>query len=226
MAGYTLGVGLKGFERRLERLVEGAFARAFKSSLRPVELGRRLTREMDLQRTVNVRGAMAAPNDFSVTLGPDDHAQFAEIGDSLSGSLADAAREHARDEGYTFMGPVEVHLELDPELGAGSFGLSARFKEGVGGTAGGGLVLGDGTRIALSDTGAVIGRSPDCSVYLADSSVSRRHAEIRPAGDGWLLVDLGSTNGTRVNGSTISERRLADGDTITAGDAKIRFEAS
>jgi len=223
--GTLLGVGLKGFERRLERLVEGAFARAFKSSLRPVELGRRLTREMDLQRTVNVRGAMAAPNDFTVTLGPDDHAQFAEIGDSLSGSLADAAREHARDEGYTFMGPVEVHLEVDPDLGAGSFGLSARFKEGAGGTTGGGLVLGDGTRITLSDT-AVIGRSPDCSVYLADSSVSRRHAEVRPAGDGWLLVDLGSTNGTRVNGATISERRLVDGDTITVGDAKIRFEAS
>jgi pSer/pThr/pTyr-binding forkhead associated (FHA) protein len=124
------------------------------------------------------------------------------------------------------MGPVEVHLEVDPELGAGSFGLSARFKEGVGGTTGGGLVLGDGTRIALSDTGAVIGRSPDCSVYLVDSSVSRRHAEIRPEGDGWVLVDLGSTNGTRVNGATVGERRLADGDAITVGDAKIRFEAS
>jgi hypothetical protein len=219
-------VGLKGFERRLERLVEGAFARAFKSSLRPVELGRRLTREMDHQRTVNVRGEMAAPNDFTITLGPDDHGQFAEIGDSLSGSLADAAREHARDEGYAFMGPVEVRLELDQELGAGSFGLSARFKEGAAGTGGGSLVLADGTRVALAGTVTTVGRSPDCSVHLADSSVSRRHAELRPAGDGWLLVDNGSTNGTRVNGATITERRLADGDTITVGDAKLRFEAS
>jgi hypothetical protein len=219
-------VGLKGFERRLERLVEGAFARAFKSSLRPVELGRRLTREMDHQRTVNVRGEMAAPNDFTITLGPDDHAQFAEIEDSLANSLADAAREHARDEGYAFMGPVEVHLEIDPELGAGSFGLSARFKEGVGGTAGGALVLSDGTRITLADTLSTIGRSPDCTVHLPDASVSRRHAEVRPVGDGWLLVDNGSTNGTRVNGATITERRLADGDAITVGDAKLRFEAS
>ena len=219
-------MGLQGFERRLERLVEGAFARAFKSSLRPVELGRRLTREMDHQRTVNVRGTMAAPNHFTITLGPDDHAQFAEIEDSLSSSLADAAREHARDEGYTFMGPVEIQLEIDPELGAGSFSLSARFKEGPGGTTGGGLVLTDGTRIPLSDKGAVIGRSPDCSVHIADASVSRRHAEIRPAGDGWLLVDLGSTNGTRVNGASVTERRLADGDAITVGDAKLRFEAS
>ena len=219
-------MGLKGFERRLERLVEGAFARAFKSSLRPVELGRRLTREMDHQRTVNVQGTMAAPNDFTITLGPEDHAQFAEIEDSLSSSLADAAREHARDEGYTFMGPVEIHLEIDPDLSAGSFSLSARFKEGPGGTTGGALVLNDGTRITLSGTGAVIGRSPDCSVHIADSSVSRRHAEVRPEGDGWLLVDLGSTNGTRVNGATVKERRLVDGDAITVGDAKLRFEAS
>ncbi|MDP8954927.1 MAG: FHA domain-containing protein [Actinomycetota bacterium] len=224
--GTLLGVGLKGFERRLERLVEGAFARAFKSSLRPVELGRRLTREMDHQRTVNVRGEMAAPNDFTVTLGPEDHSQFAEIGDSLSASLADAAREHARDEGYAFMGPVEVQIEVDPDLGAGSFGLSARFKEGVGGTGGGALVLSDGARVTLADTLITIGRSPDSSVHLPDSSVSRHHAEIRPAGDGWLLADKGSTNGTRVNGATITQRRLADGDTITVGDVKLRFEAS
>src|SRR5687767_13651239 len=130
-------MGLKGFERRLERLVEGVFARAFKSSLRPVELGRRLVREMDDQRTVNVRGQTAAPNDFTVTLGPDDHEQFAEIGESLTRELSEAARSHARDEGYVFMGPVEVHLNLDAELRTGSFGLSARFKEGAGGTSGG-----------------------------------------------------------------------------------------
>ncbi|HSH22696.1 MAG TPA: DUF3662 and FHA domain-containing protein [Acidimicrobiales bacterium] len=219
-------MGLTGFERRLERLVEGAFARAFKSSLKPVELGRRLVREMDHQRTVNVQGAMAAPNDFTVTVGPDDHAQFAQIGESLTQSLAEAARDHARAEGYTFMGPVEVHLEVDPELSAGSFSLSARFKEGVAGTAGGSLLLTDGTRIALADTVATIGRSPDCTVHLADTSVSRRHAELRPAGDGWAVVDTGSTNGTRVNGATVTERRLKDGDAITVGDVQLRFEAS
>ncbi|MBW3645069.1 MAG: FHA domain-containing protein [Actinobacteria bacterium] len=219
-------MGLKGFERRLERLVEGAFAKAFKSSLRPVELGRRLMREMDHQRTLNVRGETAAPNDFTVTLGPDDHEQFAEIEDNLVQSLAEAAREHAREEGYVFMGPVSVQLEVDRDLGAGSFGLSARFKEGVGGTAGGALVLSDGQRVALSNGTATIGRSADCTVHLSDSSVSRRHAEVRPAGDGWTLVDLRSTNGTKVNGATITERRLKDGDRISLGDVQVHFEAS
>ena len=218
-------MGLKGFERRLERLVEGVFAKAFRSSLRPVELGRRLIREMDDQRTVNVQGNVAAPNHFTITLGPEDHAQFAEIEESLLRALADEARTHARDENYVFMGPVEVLLKKDDDLGVGSFGLSARFKEGVGGTSGGSVVLEDGTRVVLSDQVTTIGRSTDCTIRLADASVSRRHAEIRPTGDGWTVVDLGSTNGTRVNGAPVKERRLQDGDTVAAGDATLRFEA-
>jgi hypothetical protein len=219
-------VGLKGFERRLERLVEGVFARAFKSSLRPVELGRRLVREMDDQRTVNVRGEVAAPNHFTVTLGPEDHAQFAEIEQSLTDSLEDAARDHAKGEGYVLMGPVEVHLQNDPEMRTGSFALSARFREGPAGTAGGSLVLPGGERVKLGDGPATIGRSADCTIHLTDTSVSRRHAELRPAGSGWTIIDLGSTNGTRVNGARASGKPLRDGDTITVGDAQLRFEAS
>jgi hypothetical protein len=219
-------MGLKGFERRLERLVEGVFAKAFKSSLRPVELGRRLIREMDDQRTVNVKGNVAAPNHFTITLGPDDHEQFLEIEESLLRALADEARNHARDEGYVFMGPVEVLLKRDDDLGVGSFGLSARFKEAEGGGAAGSLVLSDGKRVPLSAGVVTIGRAADAVVRLSDTSVSRRHAEVRPTGDGWSIVDLGSTNGTRVNGAGVRERRLADGDRISVGDATIRFEAS
>jgi len=218
-------MGLKGFERRLERLVEGVFARAFRSSLRPVELGRRLIREMDDQRTVNVQGNVAAPNHFTITLGPDDHAQFAEIEESLLRALAEEARNHAREESYVFMGPVEVLLKRDDDLGVGSFGLSARFKEGAGGTAGGAVVAADGQRFPLTDVPLTIGRATDATIRVSDTSVSRRHAEIRPGGGGWVVVDLGSTNGTRVNGSPVTERRLQDGDTITVGDAALRFEA-
>ena len=219
-------MGLKGFERRLERLVEGVFARAFKSSLKPVELGRRLVREMDDQRTVNVQGKVAAPNDFTITLGPEDHEQFVEIEESLTRELSEAARTHARDEGYVFMGPVEVHLNLDPDLGTGSFGLSARFKEGVGGSAGGSLVLPDGKRIRLGNGTITIGRAAETEVRLSDTSVSRRHAEVRATGDGWTVVDLGSTNGTKVNGTVVTERKLRAGDVISTGDSDLRFEAN
>jgi hypothetical protein len=220
-------MGLKGFERRLERLVEGVFAKAFKSSLRPVELGRRLVREMDDQRTVNVQGNVAVPNSFTISLGRDDYAEFAEIEQQLVRDLADAARSHAREEQYVFMGPVEVELREDDDLGVGSFGLIARFREGPGGSGGGSIVVtAEDRRVPLGDTPVVIGRSAECGVRLTDTSVSRRHAEIRPVGDGWTIVDLGSTNGTRVNGSGVRERRLADGDTISVGDAVLRFEAS
>lgn len=219
-------MGLKGFERRLERLVEGVFTRTFKSSLRPVELGRRLVREMDDQRTVAVDGSMATPNHFTVTLGPEDHSQLAEIEESLIRALADEARTHAREQRYGFLGPVEVALRLDPDLGIGSFGLSARFKEGVGGSTGGALVLPDGRRIALTGEAVLIGRAADAGVRLAESSASRRHAEVRPSSDGgWVVVDLGSTNGTKVNGSAVSEHRLQIGDTIGVGDTVLRFEA-
>ena len=219
-------MGLKGFERRLERLVEGVFARAFKSSLKPVELGRRLVREMDDQRTVNVQGNVAAPNDFTITLGPEDHEQFLEIEESLTRELSEAARTHARDEGYVFMGPVEVHLNLDPDLGTGSFGLSARFKEGVGGSAGGSIVLPDGKRVRLGNGTITIGRAAETEIRLSDTSVSRRHAEVRATGDGWTVVDLGSTNGTKVNGTVVTERKLRDGDVISTGDSDLRFEAN
>jgi hypothetical protein len=219
-------MGLKGFERRLERLVEGVFARTFRSELRPVELGRRLVREMDDQRTVGVGGAVAAPNVFTITLGPDDHAALAEIGESLVRALADEARTHAREQGYRFLGPVDVSVKLDPELGLGSFGLSARFKEGPGGTAGGSLVLPGGDRVALAGRPVVIGRATDVAIHLDESSVSRRHAEVRPTPDGgWMVADLGSTNGTRVNGAVVTERRLNPDDAITVGDTVIRFEA-
>ncbi len=218
-------MGLQQFERRLERLVEGVFAKAFRGGLQPVELGRRLTREMDAQRTVGVRGTIA-PNVFVFALAPADLERFESFSDALTRELADAAREHARDEGYVFMGPVEVHLNLDPELRTGSFGLSARFKEGVGGTSGGSLVLPDGKRVRLTDATVTLGRAAECEIRLADTSVSRRHAEVRRQGSNIVVVDLGSTNGTKVNGSPVRERRLADGDEITVGTTSLRFEAS
>ena len=194
--------------------------------MRPVELGRRLIRELDDQRTVKVQGGVAAPNHFTITLGPEDYGQFTEIEESLLRALADEARTHARDEGYVFMGPVEVVLQRDPDLGVGSFGLSARFKEGPGGTSGGSLELGDGRRVVLGDGTITIGRAADVEVRLSDTSVSRRHAEVRRTGEGWTIVDFGSTNGIRVNGVPITDRQLQDGDTITVGDASLRFEAS
>lgn len=219
-------VALKGFERRLERMVEGTFARIFRSGLRPVELGRRMVREMDDNRSVDVRGRTIVPNQYTVELSEADHDHFAEVNESLQRELAEAAREHARDEGYVFMGPVAVRLEPSESQHTGAFQISGKMREGAGGVGGGSLVLPTGDRIPLGVRTVTFGRRPESTVQLADPNVSRNHAEIRPHGNGWLLVDLGSTNGTRVNGARVSSQELTEGDEVAFGNTVLTFEAS
>jgi hypothetical protein len=207
-------------------MVEGVFSRAFKSGLRPVELGRRLVRVMDDNRSVGVRGRSVAPNAFTIVLAPDDHAQFAEVEDTLVRELCDAAREHARDEQYTFMGPVTVELTVDESLRTGNFAIEARMKEGPGGGGAGSLLLPTDERVVLGEFVVTIGRMPDSTIVLADPNVSRHHAEVRPQGDGYVVVDLGSTNGTRVNGVKVTQQELRDGDQVVFGNTQMTFQAS
>lgn len=218
-------MGLQQFERRLEHLVEGVFAKAFRGGLQPVELGRRLTRQMDANRTVGVRGTIA-PNDFVFALSPADRGRFDSFADALVRELADAAREHARTESYLFVGPVHVTLEADESVSPGMFLVSGTVKEAAGGVAIGAMVLPDGSRVPVADEPVTIGRMADCTIVLTDENVSRRHAEVRRLGSNIVVVDLGSTNGTKVNGAGVKERRLVDGDQVTVGTTSMRFEAS
>jgi len=216
-------MGLQQFEERLERLVEGTLAKPFRSNLQPVEIGRRLTREMDLHRRVGVRG-LIAPNVFAVTLAPADVQRFSNFIDALSRELSDAAREHAKNEGYLFVGPVEVEIFEGSTLKAGRFTVEAEVREDADGGFLAELVLTDGRRVQVGTEPLVIGRLPECGVVLADSNVSRRHAELRRAGDSVVLTDLGSTNGTRVNGAPIRERILVSGDEVSVGSTRLIFE--
>src|SRR5579864_5079883 len=122
-------MGLQKFEQRLERLVEGVFAKAFRSGLQPVELGRRLVREMDAHRTLGVRGTLV-PNAFTIWLSPADRDRFESIEHTLVDELVDTARQYARDEGYRFPGALSVTLVTDPQVPAGSFRLAGQLVEG------------------------------------------------------------------------------------------------
>jgi len=217
-------MGLQRFERRLERLVEGAFSKAFRSGLQPVEIGRRIAREMDAGRTLGVRGPVA-PNRITVRLSNEDLERFAGFRDALVAELADAAREHARDEGYHFSGPVEVTIEADENARRGDLQVRAEIIAGAVGMPGT-VVLPDGRRVQLGEEPAVIGRLPDCAVALTDPQVSRHHAEIRRDERGYRVVDLDSMNGIQVNGVQVREHLLADGDVIVVGATEIRYEES
>ncbi len=217
-------MGLQSFERRLERFVEGAFARVFRSGLQPVEIGRRLTREMDLRRTVAPRGVLA-PNDFSVLLSQSDRSRFAPIEEELVKELVEVAKEHAKTESYTFLGPVTVTIGTDESLRPGTMLVAGDMAPGQGTAT---LTLPDGRRVILEQDKVTLGRMPENELAVADTNVSRRHAEVRRGPEGnWVVADLGSTNGTKVNGVKISgPRQLEDGDEITVGSTTVRFEAS
>ncbi|MGH8998586.1 MAG: FhaA domain-containing protein [Acidimicrobiia bacterium] len=217
-------MGLQGFERRLEALVEGVFSRAFRSGLQPVEIGRRLAREVDDRRTVGVHG-LIAPNRFTVRLSETDRERFGAFEEALTKELSDAVRGHAKDEGYGLLGRVSVALETDPSLTRGQLGVRSEIHADPDGPVGS-LVTADGRRLPVTDQPVVIGRLATCDIPLGDPQVSRRHAEVRRDAEGFSVFDLGSTNGTVVNGSPVRERRLSDGDELKIGSATIRFETS
>jgi len=218
-------MGLQRFERRLERLVEGGFGKAFRSGLQPVEIGRRLVRELDTRRTLGVRGTVV-PNQFTVRLAEDDMERFAGFHDALVSELSDTVRDSARESNYRFVGPVSVVLVSDPRARVGDLQVDAAIVEGMEGK-NGALVLPDGSRIQLGEDPVRIGRLPDCAIALSDSQVSRHHAEIRIGENGFEVVDLGSLNGTTVNGEKVlGEHVLTDGDAIGVGETAIRYEES
>lgn len=214
---------MQRFEQRLERMVEGSFGKAFKSGLQPVEIGRKVTRELDAHRQMGVHGVPVIPNNIGVYLSHDDFDRFESFADALARELAELVREHAREEGYQFVGSVTVHLVPDDDLRVGQCDVVTEIAAGV---RVGSLLLSDGRRIGLTEQTLGIGRLPDNDVVVADPKASRKHAEIRPAGNGFLLVDLQSTNGTRVNGTNVGEHMLVDGDVIAIGATEFRFEAS
>jgi hypothetical protein len=192
--------------------------------VRPVELGRKLVREMDAKRTVGVNGKTLVPNVFTFEVSDDDHAQLADMLGALRRELIDLARAHAREEGYRFPGPVEVDVVASSSRRPGIVSVDGRFQAPESGGAVAALVLPNGERVPLAGELVTIGRHSDCTIVLGDPNASRHHAEIRPTGTGFVIVDLGSTNGTQVNGARVVEHVLVGGDVIAFGSTVFRFE--
>ncbi|MFP5336015.1 MAG: FhaA domain-containing protein [Actinomycetes bacterium] len=219
---------LDRFERGIERAVNGAFAKAFKAEVQPVELASALRRETDTEAAVVARDRTLVPNAFVIELGPSDHDRVMEWDDTLAEELADAVTDHARQQRYAFVGPVSIRLERDEELETGVFRVrSARVKGTVApataatATPHHPVLDVDGRRYQLTGAVTVLGRGSDADVVVDDPGVSRRHAEIRLDGDSAVIRDLGSTNGTFVDGERTSTARLVDGSRITVGRTRI-----
>jgi hypothetical protein len=117
---------LRGIEQKIEALVEGVFGRAFRTNVQPVELARKLVKEMDDHRTVSV-SRVYVPNEYTIYLSEHDRSQFQPYEDSLRLELQDYLAEHARREGYAMLSPPAVLLATDADLGVGVFGIATRM---------------------------------------------------------------------------------------------------
>jgi hypothetical protein len=221
---------LRDFERRLGGLVEGFFATTFRSGLQPVELAKRVQREMDADKTVGVREVWA-PNRFVFSLSPADGERFEQAEHALVSELKRVVRETAGERGWGLVGPPEIEFEVDDALSKGRFEVAASFVEGEAE-----LPPGSTATLILVDEGAgaprsypldkavvSLGRLGDNDVVVDDAGASRQHARIRNADGEYVISDLGSTNGTLVNDETVRERTLADGDRITIGETVFEF---
>lgn len=227
-AATTLGgaVGiLDRFERRLDRMVNGAFARAFKSEVQPVEIAGALQKECDDRAAIVARDRTIVPNAFTVDLSATDFDRLAVYSEALSRELSDVIREHAGVQGYAFVGPLTVEIRRDDELETGLFRVLGEAEPGE--------IPPDthlprawldvsGQQVPLAQDVSVIGRGSEADVRINDPGISRRHAmlRLRPTP---TIVDLGSTNGTIVDDVRSEQADVDDGSIITLGSTRIVF---
>ncbi|MDQ0730166.1 FhaA domain-containing protein [Arthrobacter sp. B1I2] len=228
-------------ERGIEKAVRGVFSTGSKAQVEPVEIASRLRREVDHKAITVAAGRTLVPNVFDVQLSDDDFGRAQEWGTPLAEELCDVVINHVRSQGYILQGPVRISFRRDAELRAGDFEIasSTEKSQGAGGTPPRSNVPAapsrppvrlqpaldiDGQRYSLNAPSIVLGRSSEADIHIEDTGVSRRHLEIRTANGVTSAVDLGSTNGSYVNGQKVSgSTELTDGSTITMGRTKIIF---
>jgi hypothetical protein len=253
----------RDLEKRLEGLMEGFFTKVFRSGLQPVEVGRRILREMEENRTVSVNRTYA-PNDFQVFIGPDDFQRFEPMAEGLRREFSELVIDKAKERRFNLMGLPKIAFINEEKLGRGEFRVEAALaadadrevpqvstrepksaqdsdstraisshtadRMGIEPKKGAELIVLDESgkpreRISLTRTPITIGRLSTNDVVISDSNVSRRHAELRQDGDRWTLVDLGSTNGSVVNGKLAKEHPLSNGDRISFGTSELEYRA-
>ncbi len=253
---------LKSLESKIAGVVEGTFSRVFRSEVRPVEIARKLAREME-EHQYGTLSRVYVPNEYRVYLSPRDRARFQTYEDALADELAGYLLEYARRERYALLSRPVIEFETDERLGLGEFGIetsvvqpeerpapAADLEPEPEPAASGGtmvfstaqrlsepleqsrpartqraLLIYGGRRLVVGARGVTLGRSRECDVVVDDANVSRRHAELRPRGGAWVLIDLGSTNGTRLNGRAIhTPEVMRPGDEIELGASLLTFE--
>lgn len=230
---------LQRFESRLEQAVSGVFAKAFRSAVQPVELAAGLQRELDNSAQILSRERRLVPNSFLIELSALDHDRLSPYSQTMRRELAEMLQEYADQQRYVFAGPIVIDLVAEDDLSTGRFRIRSRAAAQVQPAPAypppapppvprsAAAVEVNGSRYPLTAPVVVVGRGTEADLRVSDPGVSRRHAELHLDGAAGLsVVDLGSTNGTLVNGRRVDRARVQQGDTIRIGhtDLVVRLD--
>jgi hypothetical protein len=212
---------LDNFEKGLERAVNGAFAKTFRSGLQPVEITAALRRELDTRAAVVARDRILVPNKFTVRLSRADYEQMSALGATLTDELTQLVQAHAAAQHYSFAGGISITLSEDPSLSQGMIDItSVNVKGAVDWTP---VVEINGTRHPLTHSRTVIGRGSEADITVDDTGISRKHVEILWDGTRAEVNDLGSTNGSKLNGNPVARAPLPPDSVIDIGRTRIVF---
>lgn len=239
---------LDKFEHFFERVMEESVGRIFRSPVQPAEIGRRLERAMESNQVVSVDGIIV-PNDYRVEMNPQDMVIFADFVPALCRQMEDWLGDLASTRGYEFIDHVRVQIMGDEEVNRRQIYVESEIRElpnfsqdeqdriqktevmRVVQHTGNippkllKFIEGDevGSTIIVRRPLLQIGRALDNDIVLESAEVSRHHARIEYRGSAFHIVDLGSTNGTALNGRQTDEAQLSHGDRITMGNITLEF---
>ncbi|WP_299090430.1 DUF3662 and FHA domain-containing protein [uncultured Microbacterium sp.] len=212
---------LDSFEKGLERAVNSAFAKTFRSGVQPVELASALRSELDAKAAVVSRDRILAPNTFVLRLAPADAERMDALGTTLEEELHRLVDAHAKAQGFSFAGPVTIAVNADAQLPTGTVRVDSRTAAGD--VSWRGVVDIAGQRHPLVKGRTVIGRGSDADITIPDAGTSRRHVEILWDGERAMVRDLKSTNGTKLDGRPVAEAPLPPDSVVTIGRTDITF---
>lgn len=214
---------LRQIEAALERVLDGAFARALPGQVQPIEVFQALWRGVEDGKVLSAE-AVYAPNRLTARLSPDDLASLAGIQDRLVAEFEGALEEEARRREWSFGARIIVRLADDDRLRRGRVEVAMRLDEDP---IPAHLAVEAGVSVGQVfelRPGVTLGRSAECDIVVPDEAVSRRHCRFDWTFDGYRVVDLGSSNGTCANEVRITEHVLSDADILSVGESRLRFE--
>jgi hypothetical protein len=212
---------LENFEKGLERIVTGAFSKTFKSELQPIEIASAIKSEMDSKASIVSRDRILAPNTYNVRLSAADFTRMRALGANLITELTNLAQTHAIKQGFQFGAALDIKLIEDGSLNLGQIVVASATEE-IAVSWSPALDL-NGKRYLLTASRTSVGRDESADIQIDDNGLSRKHFEILWDGSKAGIRDLGSTNGTKVDGRAMTESPLQNETRISAGRSEFVF---